>query len=295
MKKIVLFLQNRNFLGAQIVHIPLLNALKEAYPNSTITIFSKHKISGILKELQLVDKIIFEREKIEIIKDYINEKADITILLRSKSLFLNLLVGISNRNIKIGFENSVSKLFFTKTKKTNPKIYRANNYLALIDKKSDNLQNSINNTIIIIPGAGGDEKIWDINNYIKLSQLLKESHASQEIIFILGKKEESYMDILKENHQNYLFELNIKDLSHIIYEAKLVIANDCGPSHFAQIHNQNFLILYTNDDGNAETIIKEWFNKKENSYPIKSAKFTTINSIKSTEVFQFIENRHLLK
>lgn len=54
-------MQNREFFGAQIVHIPLIKALKAQYPKHHITLFTKHTVSKVLS--YLVDEIVIEQSK----------------------------------------------------------------------------------------------------------------------------------------------------------------------------------------------------------------------------------------
>ncbi len=290
MKKVVLYLQNRDFFGAQINHIPLLKELRDRYPDSKIYIFSKHKISAILKSLNLADEIVFEKSKIDTFLKYLKINPSVTINLRKKSSFINLYISLLNFNTKIGFETPLTKRFFTSVKKHNPNIYRAKNYLNLFDSKLDAYKTNSVKRVTIIPGAGGEFKIWDIENYILLADRLKKRYSDYEISFILGEKEKNFKDKLSNKNFKIYYNLEINQLFKTISESELTIANDCGPSHIAQISNNSHIILYSDEKNDANTVIREWFNDKKNSHFLIGEKNKSINTIKVDEVFNLAKN-----
>ncbi|CAA6819165.1 MAG: Unknown protein [uncultured Sulfurovum sp.] len=288
MKNIIIFMQNRNFFGAQIVHIPLIKQLKEDYPQSKIILFSKNKITNLLLNLGLVQEVYIEKSKLSSLSYYLSCKADITISLRKKSFFINLYISCLNHEEKIGFSTYLSKLFFTKTKDYNSTIYRANNYLNLIDKKLEHKQHQSIKQISIIPGAGGDWKMWNINNYIKLSQALRILYPNYTINFILGKKESEFKEKIP-NEFTISYDLEINKLFKTIKQSKLVIANDCGPSHIALISNIPTIILYSDELGDASLVKKEWFNNNNSNIAIIGLAHKPIDSIAVDDVLKYIQ------
>ena len=286
--KIVIFMQNRDFFGAQIIHIPLVLELKKQYPNSKIILFAKYGVAKILNGLNIVDKIIIEKTKFDTFKKYISINPDVTINLRKKSLFINMLISFFNFKTKIGFETGLTKLFFTKTSVYNSSLYRGHNYMKPFDRTMELLPTNTKKRISILPGAGGDFKMWNINNYISLAKQLKEIYVDYEICFVLGNKEASFSNDIPKEFKIYL-NLEIKSLFEVIQESMLVIANDCGPSHIAQISDINTLILYSDEMNDANKVKKEWFNDKSNSYCIIGKSNKHIDSINVEEVFNLAD------
>lgn len=283
-KTIVIFLQNRNYFGAQITHIPLLENLRENYPDSKIYIVTKHTVSNILKELYLADKIIFEKGKSSLFKTYVNINPDISINLRRNSTFINLLVSFFNAKTKIGFETFITKPFFTSQKKHLTEVYRAENYLNLINGKLSREIHNLNNEIIILPGAGGIHKIWDLANYLKLANELQNEYTNYKISFVLGKTEANLVENTKPFHCYY--NLPIHELVNKIKCSKIIIANDCGPSHIAHIYNKPRIILFSNELNDADKVIKEWFRQTKNSVALVGEVNQSINSIPHSRVLQ---------
>ena len=282
--KIVIFLQNRNFFGAQIAHIPLLENLRINYPDSKIYIVTKHSVSNILKELYLADEIIFEKGRSSLFTTYLNINPDISINLRRNSTFINLLVSLFNANMKIGFETFITKPFFTSQKKHLTEVYRAENYLNLINGKLCSEIHNINDEIILLPGAGGKHKIWDLGNYLKLAHELQLEYTNHKISFVLGKAEADLVEKTKPFHCHY--NLPIHELVNKIKRSKLIIGNDCGPSHIAHIYNKPRIILFSNEFNDADKVIKEWFRPTKNSIALVGEVNQSINSILYNSVFQ---------
>ena len=284
MKRIVVISQNRGFFGAQIVHIPLLRALKELHPESKIYFFSKNSVSKKLLILGVIDEIVMEKSKNNFLTNYIKINPDITINLRGKSLFHILSIIIFNRKTKIGFSGFLSNLFFDISKKSNTSIYRAKNYLSLIDKEIPYKVTEKKKKVILIPGAGEDHKIWDINNYIKIAELIKTSFNDFKIIFILGEKERKLTGLLKK----YTFYIgrSVNEDFNEIENSSLVIANDCGPSHIAHISDVNIITILSNEFNNAEGITNEWVNTGEKCCVIKAEESKSINYITVDTVFK---------
>ena len=284
---IVIFLQNRNFFGTQVTHIPFLCEVKYLYPQARITIITKHKVSSILKELSYCDNIIFENNKKELIQEYRKINPEITYNLRNKSLSTQMIMTLFNRKTKIGYSTNFTKIFFSKTFESNTSIYRSLNYLRLIDKKFNPVNIKKRDVVSILPGAGGKFKIWNLENYIKVAKFI-ESHYPLKVEFILGNEEKNMLEELKENFIVH-FHTDITTLETNIYSSKLVIGNDCGPSHFAQISDVKTLILYSYEKNDAKEVISEWFNLQKNKYYLIGEKEKAIDTISVENVINKIK------
>lgn len=287
MHSIVVFAQNRDFFGAQIVHIPLLRYVRSCYPDANLYLFAKYRISCILETLGVVERVILEKNRLHTIREYRALGADLTLNLRKQSTFISLLMLGLNRNRKIGFENMLSKLFFTAVKKHNRGIYRAENYLTLMDSKLSHKQKDRRLRITILPGAGGEHKIWAIEKYIYVAQALVRSFPDYEVCFVLGEKEQVYKKLLGDF--TVYDQLCVSQLFAHIEDSMLVLANDCGPSHIAHISGVKILTLFTNQDYNADATIAEWFYKNGFNRYILGEAGKSINSISEEGVLKNVK------
>jgi ADP-heptose:LPS heptosyltransferase len=54
----------------------------------------------------------------------------------------------------------------------------------------------------------------------------------------------------------------LDDLARIFLDAKIVIANDCGPAHLAQMAGTPTVQPFDNSDGQNEVVIRSWFDRR---------------------------------
>ena len=289
MTKIVIFMQNRNFFGAQIVHIPFLKLLRKKFPESKITLFSKVSMSQLLVDLGFADELIIEKSKKNTLQKYIDIKPDISINLRKQSLFINALLSFCTFKKKYGYTTFVTKLFFTHTIPYDTKVYRAQNYLNLFNEELNYEPTAFSQDILIIPGAGDAYKVWNLESYIEVASYLQKSYPLCKVIFVLGEKEKDFLPQLEGRFEIY-FNLEITTLYTKISQAFFVLANDCGPSHIAQINGVKNLILFSDAFGSAHETIKEWFNPSPIKKYLIGKPHESINSIKVQDVNETIES-----
>jgi ADP-heptose:LPS heptosyltransferase len=288
-KNIVVFLQNRDFFGAQICHIPFLEALRKVYPGRKIHLVSKHKISYLFKELGLADEVILESGKVELASRYFALAPEITLNLRRQSGFVNTLVGLGSVQTKIGFASPISRKLFTRTRTHETGVYRAQNYLRLLDREMEETHFSEGNEILIMPGAGGEHKIWPLANYLDVARVLSARHPVLKIGFVLGAKEKGMREAIAQSGFAVYDNLDIRTLVGTVKRAKCVIANDCGPSHIAQIYKKRSVILYSDETYSARGTIDEWFNKHDRAVALIGEVGAPIDTIPVTEVVANVE------
>lgn len=92
--------------------------------------------------------------------------------------------------------------------------------------------------IVFIPGGGsGAFKRWAWQHYVRLADLLKKSLGnSTTFTFVLGPDEKPERERLRALHRGDFrleFGRSIPELACLMLSARLVVANDCGPSHLA--------------------------------------------------------------
>ena len=83
-------------------------------------------------------------------------------------------------------------------------------------------------------------------------------------------------------------------IAKAITACKVTIANDCGPSHIAQMMSIPYIGIFSNHDGNADERIAEWFYGRERaeavtSEPLKDMKSIPIEQIERA-VSQLLSN-----
>jgi len=108
------------------------------------------------------------------------------------------------------------------------------NYINRAEKKLKKLGHSNNKKLILLNvGAGWETKRWDIENFIRLAEMLKRD--DRFILFLWGNSTEERLALkaCKETGIPMLPFLSIPELMGLISKASLLISGDSFPLHFA--------------------------------------------------------------
>jgi len=124
-----------------------------------------------------------------------------------------------------------------------------------------------------------------MKNYIHLANRIIEIFPKKTVTFILGEKEKKYIDIISKNNFRILFNANIEKLFIELSRSNLVISNDCGPGHIAQLSACRYIILFSDEKNDADKVIAEWFNPRKGCHAIKGERNKNINTISVETVF----------
>ena len=299
MSTIVIFGMNRNFFGAQIVQIPYLQKLRSAHPDQKIILFSKNSLSKLFLDLKLVDEVILNKGYGFTYNYLRSHSIYATINFRDKSKLLEIIQVFTKATYKLGFKNLFTKLFFTHTYTNDIEVYRALNLLYLVkpllgESFSQDLfltsfkpQSSTLN-ISLFPGAGDAYKLWDIQNYLQVAQNLS-NHYDQEVIIhlFIGNNEDHLTDpFIQDKSLKTVIHKNkpITEILSLLSQSILSIGNDTGPMHCAQLSNVNALVLFSHELEKGERVVKEWFYSRDKARYLLSEPYTSINTIKVTQV-----------
>jgi ADP-heptose:LPS heptosyltransferase len=117
--------------------------------------------------------------------------------------------------------------------------------------------------IVLMPGGGaGDYKRWPIEHYVALADLLKSTLMPQaSFCFVMGPDEAEqhrWLQSLGRSDFVYLMTRPLSEIAKAVMGAKLVVANDCGPSHLAQFAGVPYVGVFHESN-------REWFWARETS------------------------------
>ncbi len=299
--KTVVFVQNRDFFGTRLIHLPLLSALRQTSSDSQLIVFSPLESSQFFKELGLADEVhIYSRGLVRMVKSLRRLRADLVVSLRPASDWLTLAIGLSGAEVRLGFSTALGRLLFTGTLPYNTSIYKALNYLnllKLIDIHAEPgtyfwqlaKQGTIelppgSDYFCLMPGGGaGEFKRWGIRNFLALCERLQRRYEGARFIFILGGTEEDYVEQIQAGSVSevsvVLLNESVANCAKAVMASRATIANDCGPGHLAQMMGVPFVGIFSNHDGSAQTRMAEWFYRREAAKPVTSTALETITSI----------------
>jgi len=97
-------------------------------------------------------------------------------------------------------------------------------------------------------GGEGEYKRWGIQNFLGFCKLIQKKYSDTHLIFILGDAEKQLIPEIQQNllpeTYSLLVSVSIYELIQTVKQADLVIANDCGPSHIAQMCGTNYISIW---------------------------------------------------
>ncbi len=265
-KKILVF-SNGEKIGDGIIKLQLLHEIKRRLPNYKlywITDKGKTVYKTTLKNIssKYIDFFYEEANINPFIWNKISEKFNLNeeyfdfILDTQKSVLRTLaLKRIKHKNFISGTANgffSTKKINFNK-KKNKYYLYYIFDLLNLIVKDNIDekfyfpldikLKKILSNILVdnkkyigIAPGAGEENKVWPIKNYLEICNFIESKNY--KIVFFIGPDEIHLKDKLKKLYPNSIFIEDIinefSNIEVIMTTTKflsLAISNDSGVSH----------------------------------------------------------------
>lgn len=312
--KSIVFLQNRNFYGNKLIHIPLLYALKKNLKSRKIVVFSPYESGKLFAKIGLASDVEFYSHGLLTMMQKLRRlKPDLVLSLRPSSQWLDIAIGFSGANERLGFETQLSKRLFTHTVPRDVSIYRAVDFMRLLEpigvpqklgtyfydqrEHAERLLPKDRDWYCLIPGGGaGAFKRWSIQRFLELCVLIRRENKQASFVFILGDKEKEYVDLIKASLHTeeviILFKEKIANLSEVFAASRATVANDCGPAQIAQMMKVPYVGLFSNQDGKADELIAEWFLPHKRASAVVSDRSHDINSIPAEKVFDVLKGIH---
>jgi len=252
-------------MGDIILTTPVLNALRQNFPDAHITYLAETPYAALLDNHPDVDEIItLDRNKstsqTKTILHLFSKKYDIAIDLfgNPRSAFLTFLSGAK---IRIGGDFRGRRIFYThkisddgsaKTaiqfhlnylKPLNISYQTAEPYIVVSEEEQawarDYLQRKgydLSQPIIgIHPGATWPAKRWFPNRFAVLANQLV-SKLGVQILFTMGPDESEIIQSVISACNFSVIEpavLSIRQLAAALQQVQVFVANDCGPMHLA--------------------------------------------------------------
>lgn len=300
MSEIVVYVRSQPQLGDQIVAMPTLYQLKAWWPTQKINVVARDDVGGFYRALPWVDEFV----RASSFGDYVRslkKETQISVSLHHSSERFGLVNMLRLPPVRLGFRNArISDLIWTHHHRKNIAEYigQANLRLLASYRPCDperatlacfralarpHLQTVQSADVVLIPGGGsGAFKRWSLANYLQLADRLKrEMGEGTRFLFVLGPQEAAERDALQAMQRPdfaVAFCRPIAELSAIMLRSRLVVANDCGPSHIAQGAGVPYVGVFNEQN-------PEWFWQRPGSaYVVPRRLEDGINSITPDEV-----------
>lgn len=267
-------------LGSILHTIPLIQSLRNTYPNTKLVFITTKANKEILDTLSIVDATILLDDKNfkSLVKTFpkflftiIKQKINLYIDLEIYSSFSSIVTALSMTKFRVGFykrsENyrfgiythmmfynlnaPVSQTYLqiarllNCTIETEPLRISTDDFLPLSTTQ-------IKPYILINPNASDLrlERRWPKESFISLIEHLLANFPNYNICLMGAQNEASYVNSIYSAFQNnsrlfsFAGKTNLKELISLISGAELLISNDTGPVHLASILNKKTIAMF---------------------------------------------------
>ncbi|MBO1111215.1 glycosyltransferase family 9 protein [Bordetella petrii] len=256
MQDIVVHIRSRPKFGDQIVSFPTLYQLKQWWPQARLRVVAQHEVSAYYRLLPWVDDCI-EAKSLSAALRATPWRADMVVCLHHSSERYGLISLLRQPKARLGFSNSrvldfawthawrknineyigLANLYLLNTYQpvqAEPMVRRCFEEIAALAPEAPAAAD-----IVLIPGGGdGDFKRWGIRNFVALADMLKARLGEQtRFTFVLGpaeSAEQAELQALARADFQLASGRSIPELAALMLGARLIVANDCGPSHIGQ-------------------------------------------------------------
>jgi len=294
-------------LGDQLVLFPLFEGLRRRFPGCRILAASRNELIGLAEEFGFVDEILLYR-KIDgsLFREVRRFQPQLSICLRRRSPRANLCFGrLSGARWTVGYRGGGNGLWHTHLATFRENIYRARRHLAPLETlggsgdlrgtvrrlaRTSNWEPRSRPYAVLSPCGAWDRKQWGAARYAEVASRLAESHPDLAWYAVIGPREvgQGCGDAFREASIDIDVVANapIDDLARIFLDAKIVIANDCGPAQLAQMAGTPTVQPFDNSDGLNDVAIRSWFDLRPGAICLTPRSTGPIDTIPVDAVFE---------
>ena len=261
------------FIGDIVLSMPLIQRLKDMYPDSVIDYLTLPANKSIIDNNPNLNEIILYDKKgkdkgirgfFRILKILKEKKYDYAVIPHRfiRSIALAKLAEIPKI---VGFDVASGAWMLDKKVHYDMKKHEVERLLDLVDYEGERIpiriyptdenkmkirnileksgyEEATQKIIVVAPGSQRPEKMWPIEKYREVIQRLSED--SKNVIVITGSKVEKGLPLkfYKRNVIDLRGEINLLEFSALLSYADIVVGNDSSPIHIASGFEKPFVI-----------------------------------------------------
>ena len=256
MNEVTVFIRSMRFLGTQIVSYPMLWQIRQFWPGCRLRVVAQDDVGRHYLSLPWVDEFIQADTFLENFRA-LGKRTDMMIVLHFASDKYGAVAMLRRPRVRLGFGNGrITDFIWTHAhrkdfgeymglanmrllaayRRFDPEACARSTVQALAELRETTPDPA---DIVFMPGGGaGDYKRWPIESYVALADLLRERFGSStRFAFVLGPdeaREHEWLTGLNRSDFQLVMSRPVAEIAHLALGARLVVANDCGPSHLAQ-------------------------------------------------------------
>ncbi len=291
MKEVVVFIRSMQFLGTQIVSYPLLYQIKQFWPDCHLRVVAQDNVGKHYLSLPWVDEFV-QADRFGAVYRAMNHDADLLIVLHFASDKYGAAALLTRPKYRLGFKNKrltdfvwthshrkdfteymgLGNMLLLAALKPFDPLAAAHACVTTIAAQCAGLEPESAEVVLMPGGGAGDYKRWPITEFVRLADLLKPSFGPEvRFCFVLGPdeaKEYAWLQSLQREDFKFLMTRPLPEIAAAVLQAKLVVANDCGPSHIAQFSGVPYVGVF-------HELNREWFWARNNTLDVIPADGST--------------------
>lgn len=303
MRTIAVFVENRPFFGALLVHIPLLHALRARHPGARIVLLAPFEQASLLVKLGCADEVVpYARGSFDVFRKVRHLAPDAIVQLRPASRGLDFAAGLQRAPERLGFDSFLGRRLYTRAVFHDTSIYRPRKYLTLLESREAALAAPLGDwfraeiartgaaaaggrdTLAILPGGGaGDFKRWGLASFLALATRLAAREPALSFAWVLGPQETELAGAVRSSplapRSRYVVDRPVAELAALAFAARGAVGNDCGPGHVFQMCGCPFTSVLSDEDGKVADRLAEWIDGPNRARAVVSARGAAIASV----------------
>lgn len=261
---VLVVLPNRPFFGASLVLVPALLHLRQQYRDARFIALANHGMGSLFQRWGLVDSVWrHDRsggEPLTTFKRTLALRPRLLVNCRPRSTRLHLWSLLIPARERRCFRHGLGALIDPESRPWDTTRYKAFTYLGLVgagwhDHGGDLLREwefipratSSSNAMVLIPSGSSMDKKWPLERYLELAVRWRHEHGG-EVQVLAGPGDPEVTAWVETPAARQLGLVLVKGGLQMeavaIRSAAVVVGNDCGPNHLAQLMDRPRVVLF---------------------------------------------------
>jgi ADP-heptose:LPS heptosyltransferase len=271
---VLIVLPNRPYFGASLVLVPALLHLRRCHPEARFIALANHGTSALFERWGLVDAVWrHDRqggEPFTTFRRTLGLRPKVIVNFRPRSTRVHLWTLLLSAHERRCFAHGLGSWIDSDARPWDATRYKALTYLGLVgagwqDHSGDLLSEwkfvanpvAPSGALMLIPSGGGPAKKWPLDRYLELANRWQRAHGGP-VQVLAGPRDPEVVawaatPAVKESGI-VLVGGGLAAEAAAIRAAAMVVGNDCGPNHIAQLMDRPRVVLFKPTGGPGE-----WF------------------------------------
>lgn len=297
MSTIAVFVENRPFFGALLVHAPLLHALRERHPGARIVLLAPFEEARLLVGIGAADALeVYTGRFADVRARLLRLAPELVVSLRPASRGLDLAIASVRPRASAGFASWLAPLAYSRIAPHDTRVYRPRKYLTLVTDRDAALVAPLDRafralaagaanplprvegtcTLAVLPGGGaGEFKRWGVANFVALAESLAAGDPALRFAWVLGPQEMDAFDAILGSRvgprSTVLGNVALPQLAAAAFAVDGAVGNDCGPGHVLQMCGAKFACVVSDHDGEGAIRADEWIDARSRGWAVIGA------------------------